>query len=116
MNSLNRYTNARNVLRNNFVPLTKINSFSENLNNSFEHEALKFKVYWLLRKQGFSVVVEGKFSDGRGIPDLFCLDTKTCYEIVHTESEDSIESKIDRYRFAVIRVRTDEAFDEKKVL
>ena len=73
-----------------------INCFRINLNNSFEHELKKFKIFWELRSQGHHIMSEAKLIGG-GIADLVDLDVGEVIEILHTETREQAKTKEERY-------------------
>ena len=75
---------------------TDINKFKINLNNTWEHELAKFKLFWELRKQGHDLVVEGIFLNGQRA-DLTDVTDGTIFEILKTETVKKAKEKIKSY-------------------
>lgn len=77
----------------------KENMFQYCKNNTDEHEDMKYKVFKELVTKGYSVFTEVEFLSG-GRADIVCFDDKGngwIFEIVHTESQESISSKMNKY-------------------
>ena len=69
-----------------------------NVNNSIEHERKKFELAYDLKSQGHHFITEAPFKLPRsGRCDLIDLDDGTVYEIVKTESTESILQKQRKY-------------------
>ena len=76
-----------------------------NRDNSLEHELKKYEVAMKLEREGRTVIVEGILTSGLR-PDLVVLDLPEplAYEIVMSESEESIKSKQSAYPFEIITI------------
>ncbi len=69
-------------------------------NNTYDHEMVKCKVAYKLKKQGYSIYSECRFSDGSGRADLVAISQDGVgyiLEIVHSESEKRFSDKLDKY-------------------
>jgi len=108
------YNKIRELKKN--IKFNSLSGNKENLfqyfpNNTDEHEDKKFEVFKELRRRGYSVYVEPELINNQGRPDLlFILPNGEggIIEIVHTESEDSIKNKVNKYPidFELIIIRT----------
>ncbi len=83
-------------------------------NNTPEHEWMKCALCWILTLQGRDYITEAIFKTG-GRADVFCIDTCTVYEILHTESEKTFKEKIKKYpeEVEVIAIKTDRPLKEQ---
>lgn len=77
-----------------------------NTNNSLKHEQKKLEICYCLKKRNHQFLTECRFKAG-GRADVFDLDRSEAYEVVVSESEDSIKSKRDKYPVPVIVVEVD---------
>ncbi len=69
-----------------------------NTHNSLEHELKKCEIAYKLKKAGHTFVTESKLKNGKR-PDILVLDLMQpiAYEIIHSETADSISKKIKTY-------------------
>jgi hypothetical protein len=61
------------------------------------HQLTKTVLCIKLRREGKQFVCEAKFKDGSGRADVLCLDEGIAYEIVDSESEESLAKKAEKY-------------------
>ncbi|KKK75248.1 hypothetical protein LCGC14_2875620 [marine sediment metagenome] len=93
---LNRY-------RNNIISYVKCypvkrNIVNLNTHNSVEHEQIKFRICYELKKQGIHFVTEAKMHDGKkGIADILILDKGEVIEICVSETLDEVKEKVVKY-------------------
>lgn len=100
----NKYLKKENYL-NSFIKFNSLTGNKENMfqfckNNDEIHEDTKYKVFKELIKRGFSVYSEVEFKNNLGRCDLLAFDSKgngIIFEIVNSESEDSINNKLNKY-------------------
>ena len=85
---------------------SKLNLFQYNVNKYKEdeisiHEQFKFKIFCILRNKGFQTLIEPEFKGNLGRPDIIYWneDLSICgiFEIVSSESEESIKKKTCNY-------------------
>lgn len=89
----------KNYIKFNSLTGSKENMFQYCKNNSWLHEQTKFKVFSQLINKNYKVFTEVEFKSG-GRADIVAFDIDGegyIFEIVHTESEDSIRNKINTY-------------------
>ncbi len=93
---LNRY-------RNNIISYVKCypvkrNIVNLNTHNSVEHEQIKFRICYELKKQNIHFVTEAKMHDGKkGIADILILDKGEVIEICVSETLDEVKEKTEKY-------------------
>lgn len=84
-----------------------LNEFRTSTGESKAHMDKKIEVCKRLKDENKHFICEAIFEKGGGRADILVLDTFTAIEIVHTESEQSIQRKRDEYpegiRIEVIR-------------
>lgn len=120
---MNNNTKDIQEIRNKVLRLTnRFNGFAGesshpilryNCHNSIEHEILKLKVCYKLKKKGFHVLTEVEFAPPySGKCDILCLDESTIYEIIVSETEEMFKEKIKNYPpLAIIKISDMEEFD-----
>ena len=84
-----------------------VNCIRINTNNTLEHEIEKLKICFWIIKNGGAVLTEGKFENGEGTPDIINLVEGSIIEIVHTETEESIKKKIEKYPLPIEVVKVE---------
>jgi len=82
----------------------KRNCIRINTGSTYDHELEKFKICWELQKEGMHFLTEAVFERTGDRADIVCLDEGICYEIVKSESNESIKAKHAKYPLPV-RVR-----------
>lgn len=90
-------------------PMSKIhrNNPSINSGNTLEHEMKKCEICYHLKKTGIEFACEAILKNGLR-PDIITLDTNTpvAYEIMKSESEESIIKKTKEYEgIIIVRVK-----------
>lgn len=84
-----------------------LNEVRTSMGESQAHIDKKIEVCKRLKEEDKSFICEAIFEQGRGRADILVLDTFTAIEIVHTETEQSIEQKRGKYpagiRIEVVR-------------
>lgn len=105
--------NRRNEILSVLKPSSKSGSYrncvriSNNPKVSWEHEKKKFDFCFQLVKAGCEVFTEAEFDNGC-VCDILCIDTNGdafIYEIVNTETEESIANKRLKYPYPIIEVK-----------
>ena len=103
--------NRRNKILSLVHPSSKLGSYSNciriNFNNSLEHERKKFEIALELIKSGIEIFTEVEFLTG-GICDILSIDKNgdaLIYEIVNTESKESIAAKKLKYPFEIVEIK-----------
>jgi len=78
-----------------------------NSGNTLEHEMKKCEICYNMKKEGIAFVCEAELQNSQKRPDILItsLVEPICYEVVHSESEDSIKEKIANYPFKIVVVR-----------
>ena len=76
-----------------------------NPSNTREHEREKFECCLNLLIAGKEFLTEAEFEGGQGRADIVCLDEGVVYEIVQTESVESIEAKRKVYPLPIVVVK-----------
>ena len=78
-----------------------------NPKNSYLHEKAKFDRAYQLLKEGYDIITEAEFTNGRGRADLIDLTNNRAYEFAKSEEENSLIKKARKYPipFAVERIR-----------
>ena len=90
-----------------------VNCIRINTNNTRAHELAKFELAWHLREMRHSFVCEGEFENPwKSRADVIDLDDGVVYEIVVSESEESIVKKQGTYPLPVIVVRPGPVIDD----
>lgn len=90
----NLIQSKRNACLNLIRPGNRVlNIFRQSLGESQDHIDKKIEICNRLRDEGKHFVCEAIFEDGSGRADILCLDNFTAYEVVNTESDESIEKK-----------------------
>jgi len=79
---------------------------------TWEHELAKTKLAWELMKRGHEVLTEAIFETG-GRADVLDLDTGIAYEIVKSESIDSLQAKARKYPQGISIVAVDSMTGEE---
>lgn len=87
------------------------------VNNTWEHELMKVKVFWALRKLGHDVITEPIFNNNARA-DLVDCDTHVVYEILCSETEKMLAAKEDYYPsiFEIRKISANKPFDEGDLL
>ena len=79
-------------------------------NNTIEHELVKCQIALKLKRLGFEIYSECRFSDKSGRADLVAIKGGKGYivEILHSETEETFELKKEKYpsEFILIKVKT----------
>ncbi len=88
-----------------------------NINNSLEHEQMKSKICYWLKKNCHPYITEAIFKDHPGVADILILDTGVALEVLHTETDEEFKKKLDKYpeEITVNKIRTDEEFSEDMI-
>ena len=73
--------------------------------NTLAHELKKAEVCYSIRKKRHDFITEAAFNNGSGRADVIDLDEGIAYEIVHSESEESLKRKAKDYPIPVEVVR-----------
>lgn len=91
-----------------------INCIRINSNNSIEHESMKFNICYHLSKNNHNFMTEAIFNEQIGIADIIDLNSLVIYEIVNTESKQSLKDKVNKYPdiFEVIPLKAEEVLKE----
>ena len=76
-----------------------------NAGSTWEHELAKIYKCRELLRQGKDFITEAEFEGGQGRADIVCLDEGVVYEIVQTESEESIQDKRKRYPLPIVVIK-----------
>jgi hypothetical protein len=118
MGEKERQQRRNDLLRNCFKYGQKVNIMHYSLANTDIHEDYKWFIFRTLRRQGFNVLTEAEFLFNKGRADLVDLDNQIIWEVAHSESNESIESKKEKYPdcFEIKIIRTDKPFNERDVL
>jgi hypothetical protein len=102
--------NRRNEVLKIVRPSSRLGSYSNcvriNPNNSLIHERKKLEVCYELIKAGCEVFTEVEFYGG--ICDILSIDKNgnpLIYEIVVTESKESLEAKKLKYPFEIVEIK-----------
>lgn len=102
--------NRRNEVLNIVKPSSRLGSYSNcvriNQNNSLKHEVKKLEICYELIKNGFEVFTECEFNSG--ICDILSIDrfgNPLIYEIVVSETKESIENKKLIYPFEIVEIK-----------
>jgi len=79
-------------------PLYKksLNSVKIEGGNTIDHELIKFLICFILKNEKHEFITEARFNLG-GRADIYDLDSRVVYEVLHTEKEDNFEDKIKKY-------------------
>lgn len=105
---MNDYDTINRNLREHFAPMQKRIRPNTILNtsNTLEHELKKMEIAYKLMEQGREIIIEGKLKNGKR-PDIVVLDIKNpiAYEIMKSESDESISKKEESYGMRIIKVR-----------
>ena len=72
------------------------NSINIGANESLEHAKKKFEICWELVQQEKEFYTECKFESG-GCADIFILDDCKVIEIVCSETDESLNNKVNKY-------------------
>ncbi len=97
------------IQRNNIRRLLKhssnihTNCIRLNIGNTDEHEEKKFRLCRAFKKAGQHFICEAEFIKG-GRADIINLDRMLIYEIVKSESKESLELKAHTYPLPIIKV------------
>ena len=84
----------RNAIIRLLNPMRKHNYFKGfNMGNSLAHERRKMEIAFNHTIAGCVVILEAEFQKNAGRCDVLCLDCETIYEVIHSESEESISVK-----------------------
>lgn len=99
----------RNEILSKFKNLTGSysNTIKINPHNSAQHELKKFSIALELIKAGVEVFTEIELKKG-GVCDILGIDRNgdaLIFEIINTESKESIENKREIYPFTIIEVK-----------
>lgn len=101
MNKISSYNLIEFVDKSDF---NKVNILRISKANSLEHELKKAEIFTKLIHSGINVLVEPLLKErDTGRPDILVLDTMPmiAYEIVKSESDESILSKDSKYPFKI---------------
>jgi hypothetical protein len=95
------YNMTQNLVNKNRQKLDKSYKLLENVvkvekNNTFLHEIIKCVICKFLKNHNYCFITEARFINLLRA-DVYDLENDICYEIVHTESEKSIEKKKKTY-------------------
>lgn len=106
MNQIELLTKRNNIARL-FRQSSKIhrNYIKLNPNNSKEHEMKKVEICWELLKANKSFLTEAEFENGKKC-DVVCLDDAIVWEVLHSETPESIENKRKNYPLEIKTVKT----------
>ncbi len=106
MNQLDLQTKRNNTARL-FRQSSKIHRNFIKLNPSYSkaHEMKKVEICWQLLQEGKSFLTECEFENGKRA-DICVLDNAQVIEIMHSESNESIENKRKAYPLEIKIVRT----------
>lgn len=74
-----------------------VNCIRISTNNSKSHEQEKFNLCYYLKKIGSDFITEARFKGSKNRCDIIDLTRKRIYEIVCSESEQSIQLKREKY-------------------
>lgn len=74
------------------------NCFIYHAGNSEAHEGMKFEVFKWAKKQGYLVVVEARFNDGKRA-DILIVDTAQIVEIETNQNRENIKKKRKAYNY-----------------
>ena len=85
----------------------ELNIIKLNTHNTKMHELKKTEIAYNLQKAGHSFICEGKLLSDNGRPDITVLDLKEpiAYEIIHSETNESLETKRKKYPFKFLVVK-----------
>lgn len=84
---------------------TKRNSVKINHQNSIRHELAKFLKCYELSRDGHEFLTEASFGNKKGICDVVDLDAGVVFEILDSETEESIENKRTYYPLMIEPIR-----------
>ena len=84
------------VLQKVRVSNRKVNVLRVSPNNTYDHEKTKFDVFFHCRQQGWDVISEAIFENGKRA-DILILDTNTVVEVIKSEKEAACLSKTANY-------------------
>ena len=93
------------------------NAIHINRTNTDAHELMKYRICRQLNKEGCDFLTEVFFANGKRA-DVLCLDTRTIYEVIVSETERSQRAKVANYYpdiFEVIFVPANQAWNEKSI-
>jgi hypothetical protein len=79
------------------------------------HIQMKLEICKWLKKQGKEFMTEAKLITGQRC-DIINCDDAVIYEVVESESEESIEKKRKDYPLEIIVVKANQPFNEKLIL
>lgn len=107
--------NTLNKIKRSSLSSTRVGCAKCWKKTSYEHFITIAKIVWKLSSQDYSVFTETEFIDG-GRADIFVLDQNgdgTIIEVLHTETEERYNAKLEHYPFPIIKVQTKD-FDINK--
>ncbi len=117
MNKLEKYREYRanlNLIQANDRCGSRVNCLRFNSHSHILHEEAKFKVCWILLKEGYDFIVEAVFNDGSGRVDVFDVSRALAIEILHSEKESECDLK--DYPVKIIKVKSSMKYEEIKKL
>ncbi len=98
MNIERNRNETRNLLDQAFS--TKENCVRFGANETFEHAWAKFVLCWEAHLEEKHFVTEAIFAKGSGRADILILDDNEVWEVLHSESVESLEEKMKKYPVA----------------
>lgn len=107
--------NTLNKVKRSSLSSTRIGCAKYWKGTTYEHFMTIAAIVWKLSSQGYEVVTEVEFVDG-GRADILVLDQNgdgTIIEVLHTETEERYNAKLEKYPFNIIKVQTKD-FDINK--
>jgi len=88
----------------------KSNVLKISRNNTLHHELAKFFLAWEILQAGGDFVSEAIFTNGKR-SDIFNLELCEAWEVVHSESDRSIENKKEQYPCKVLKFKSKDIVD-----
>lgn len=111
---LNRQNTLNNIKRES-LNATRIGCAKYWKGTTYKHWRVMSDIVWKLSNEGYEVITEVEFING-GRGDILCIDLNGdgfIIEVLHTESEERYNLKLDKYPFPVFKVHTKD-FDINK--
>jgi hypothetical protein len=87
----------------------KENAVCINRTSNFKHELAKFLLCWEAMQQNHDIITEARFNNGKRA-DVLVLQLAEAWEVVHSESDKSIEQKKEEYPVKLLK------FDAQKII